>query len=105
MPDKRQSAKKFREYWTLSGDSEVGGYQKFWIALLSDVLGAKNALERIAFQIPVPMPGTTKFLDAWIPETKVLIEHKKRGIKLDAPQSSHGGKTPYEQAILDACAK
>ena len=99
MTDCRQKARKFREYWTLVNDSEVGGYQKFWIALLGDVLGAENVLERIAFQIPVPMPGTTKFLDAWIPETKVLIEHKKRGVKLDAPQSGHGGKTPYEQAL------
>ena len=45
------------------------------------------------------MKGTTKFLDAWIPETRVLIEHKSRGVKLDAPQSGHGGKTPYEQAL------
>ena len=99
MTDCRQKARKFREYWTLVNDSEVGGYQKFWIALLADVLGAENVLERIAFQIPVPMKGTTKYLDAWIPETRVLIEHKSRGIKLDAPQSGHGGKTPYEQAI------
>ena len=97
--DCRQKARKFREYWLLANDSEVGGYQKFWIALMGDVLGAENVLERIAFQIPVPMPGTTKFLDAWIPETKVLIEHKKRGVKLDAPQSGHGGKTPFEQAV------
>ncbi|MBP5791509.1 MAG: class I SAM-dependent DNA methyltransferase, partial [Kiritimatiellae bacterium] len=45
------------------------------------------------------LKDTTKYLDAWIPETKVLIEHKSRGIKLDAPQSGHGGKTPYEQAL------
>ena len=97
--DYRQKARKFREYWTLVNDSEVGGYQKFWIALLGDVLGAENVLERIGFQIPVPMKGTTKYLDAWIPETKVLIEHKSRGIKLDAPQVGHGGKTPFEQAL------
>ena len=97
--DCRQKARKFREYWLLANDSEVGGYQKFWLELLGDVLGADDATRRIDFQIPVPMPATTKFLDAWIPETKVLIEHKKRGVKLDAPQSGHGGKTPFEQAI------
>ena len=42
---------------------------------------------------------TTKFLDAWIPETRVLIEHKSRGVNLDAPQAGHGGLTPYEQAV------
>ena len=97
--NQKQAARKFREYWTLVTDSEVGGYQKFWIALLGDVLGAEDVLERIDFQTPVPMKGTTKYLDAWIPETRVLIEHKARGMKLDAPQSGHGGKTPFEQAL------
>ena len=97
--ENKDAAKKFREYWLLATDSEVGGYQKYWISLLGDVLGEKDALSRISFQLPVPMSGTTKFLDAWIPETKVLIEHKKRGVKLDAPQAAHGGMTPYEQAV------
>ena len=97
--ENKEAAKKFRECWLLSTDSEVGGYQKYWISLLGDVLGEKDVLSRISFQLPVPMAGTTKFLDAWIPETKVLIEHKKRGVKLDAPQSGHNGMTPYEQAV------
>ena len=96
--ESREAAKKFRELWILSNESEVGGYQKYWISLLADVLGIDDAMGRISFQIPVPTGKTTKFLDAWIPETKVLIEHKKRGIKLDQPQSGHNGMTPYEQA-------
>ena len=99
-PDnQRQAARKFKEFWLLAKDSEAGGYSKFWLSLLSDVLGANDVFSRIDFQSPVPMRGTTKYLDAWIPETKVLIEHKSRGIKLDAPQSGHDGKTPYEQAL------
>ena len=99
-PDnKRQAARKFKEFWLLAKDSEVGGYSKFWLSLLSDVLGVDDVFSRIDFQSPVPMNGTTKYLDAWIPETRVLIEHKARGIKLDAPQSGHGGKTPFEQAV------
>lgn len=99
-PDnRRQAAKKFKEFWLLAKDSETGGYSKFWLSLLSDVLGVDGVFSRIDFQSPVPMKGTTKFLDAWIPETRVLIEHKSRGVKLDAPQSGHGGKTPYEQAL------
>ena len=58
-----------------------------------------DVMSRISFQSPVQLKDTTKFLDAWIPETRVLIEHKSRGIKLDAPQSGHDGKTPYEQAL------
>ena len=99
MNSQRQAARKFREYWTLANESEVGGYSKFWLSLLSDVLGVDDVFSRIDFQAPVPMKGTTKYLDAWIPETRVLIEHKSRGIKLDAPQSGHGGKTPFEQAV------
>ena len=99
MTDYRQKARKFREYWLLAKDSETGGYSKFWLSLLSDVLGVDDVFSRIDFQSPVPMKGTTKYLDAWIPETRVLIEHKSRGIKLDAPQSGHGGKTPFEQAV------
>lgn len=101
MNSQRQAARKFREYWTLANESEVGGYQKFWISILGDVLGVENAMDRISFQAPVPMKGTTKYLDAWIPETRVLIEHKSRGIKLEAPQSGHGGKTPFEQALRE----
>ena len=99
MNSQRQAAKKFKEFWLLAKDSEVGGYSKFWLSLLSDVLGVDDVFSRIDFQSRVPMKGTTKYLDAWIPETRVLIEHKSRGIKLDAPQSGHGGKTPYEQAL------
>ena len=99
-PDnKRQAARKFKEFWLLAKDSETGGYSKFWLSLLSDVLGEDDVFSRIDFQSRVPMKGTTKYLDAWIPETRVLIEHKSRGIRLDAPQSGHGGKTPFEQAV------
>ena len=97
--DVKQAARKFREFWTLAKDSEVGGYQKFWISLLGDVLHMDDVMSRISFQSPVQLKDTTKYLDAWIPETRVLIEHKSRGIKLDAPQSGHGGKTPFEQAL------
>ena len=97
--DLKQAARKFREFWTLAKDSEVGGYQKFWLSLLGDVLGMEDVMSRISFQSPVQLKDTTKFLDAWIPETRVLIEHKARGVKLDAPQAGHSGKTPFEQAL------
>ena len=95
----KQIAKKFVEYWTFQRGSEKGEDQRFWNMLLRDVLGMEDVERRTQPQVPVQMKGTTKFLDLWIPETKVLIEHKSRGVKLDAPQSGHGGKTPYEQAL------
>ena len=37
-------------------------------------------------------------IDAYIPETKVLIEQKSLSIQLDRPQPAHDNKAPYEQA-------
>ena len=85
--DIKQAARKFKEFWALAKDSEVGGYQKFWLSLLGDVLRMEDVMSRISFQSPVQLKDTTKFLDAWIPETRVLIEHKARNVKLDAPNS------------------
>ena len=83
----KQTARKFVERWTFRRGSEKGEDQQFWNALLGEVLGMEDVASRVQYQVPVPMKGTTKFLDAWIPETRVLIEHKSRGVNLDAPQS------------------
>ena len=95
----KQVACKFVEYWTFQRGSEKGEDQQFWNSLLGEVLGLEDVKSHIQYQVPVPMKGTTKFLDAWIPETRVLIEHKSRGVNLDAPQAGHNGLTPYEQAV------
>ena len=97
--NQRQGARKFREYWMLQRGSEKGEDRQFWNSLLRDVLGVADVERHIQYQVSVPMAGTTKFLDAWIPETRVLIEHKSRGVKLDAPQAGHGNKTPFQQAL------
>ena len=34
----RKAARKFREFWTLATDSEVGNYQKFWFSLLGSAM-------------------------------------------------------------------
>ena len=93
------ASRKFVEQWTFRRGSEKGEDQQFWNSLLGEVLGMEGVASRVQYQVPVPMKGTTKFLDAWIPETRVLIEHKSRGVNLDAPQSGHDGLTPYEQAV------
>ena len=95
----KQSARKFVEYWTFQRGSEKGEDQQFWNSLLGEVLGLEDVKSHVQYQVPVPMKGTTKFLDAWIPETRVLIEHKSRGVNLDAPQAGHNGLAPYEQAV------
>ena len=95
----KQAARKFVEYWTFQRGSEKGEDQQFWNSLLRDVLGVTDVEQHIKYQVPVQLKDTTKFLDAWIPETRVLIEHKSRGVNLEAPQAGHGGLTPYEQAV------
>ena len=112
----RQAARKFVEYWTFQRGSEKGEDQQFWNSLLRDVLGVADVEQCIKYQVPVPMAARgdarppnhqttqlpnhqTKYLDAWIPETRVLIEHKSRGVNLDAPQAGYGGLTPYDQAV------
>ena len=92
--EQRQAARKFVEYWTLQRGSEKGEDQQFWNSLLRDVLGVADVEQHIKYQVPVQLKDTTKFLDAWIPETRVLIEHKSRGVNLDAPQTGLPRKRP-----------
>ena len=101
----KQTAKKFVEYWTFNRPgSEKSGCQQYWNMLLGELLGMSDLASGIRYEVPVKLPTTnhqlptTKYLDAWIPSTRVLIEQKSRGVKLDAPQPGHDNMTPFEQA-------
>ena len=83
MNVQKQIAKKFVEYWTFQRGSEKGEDQQFWNSLLGEVLGLEDVKSHVQYQVPVPMKGTTKFLDAWIPETRVLIEHNEQAVEYD----------------------
>ena len=93
------AARTFQNTWRARPGREISEYQPFWNSLLREVLGVADVEARIQYQVPVQKENATKSIDAWIPETRVLIEHKSRGIRLDAPQSGHGGQTPYGQAL------
>lgn len=97
--EQRESARKFINEWRGKG-YEKGDTQRFWIALLSDVLGMDNVTSRIVFEKEVIINGQTKFIDAYIPETRVMIEQKSHGKDLNKPIAQSGGVmlTPYEQA-------
>lgn len=95
----RGEVEKFIAFWTARKGAEESECEQFWDSLLVEVLGARDVKSRIRYELPVYYNDkTTKFLDAWIPETQVLIEQKSRGIDLDAPQSGHHNLTPFEQA-------
>lgn len=66
----RQNAKKFIHQWK---GYEKGETQKFWISLLHDVLGVPDAAALLDFEKQVVVDGQTKFIDAYIKSTKVLI--------------------------------
>lgn len=97
--EQREAARKFINKWSKKKGSEDEESRSFWIDLLGDVVGMDQITDRVQFEKRVKgTDGNTKKIDIYIPETKVLIEQKSAGIKLDAPQAGHDGMTPYEQA-------
>ncbi len=94
----RTAAKHFAEYWKGKG-YEKGESQKFWLSLLSDVLGVEHVAEFIEFEDQVRIDRTS-FIDGFIPSTHVLIEQKSLGKSLTAPilQSDGTQLSPLQQA-------
>lgn len=92
-----QSIKAFINKWVGRGN-EKQETQQYWNGLIFDVLNAPADTE-IQYEKPVKINGQTKFIDAYLPDTRVLIEQKSLGIDLmKAETQSDGMKlTPYEQ--------
>lgn len=98
--ERREAVRQFYNKWLNKGKEDEDD-RSFWIDFLTNVLGVDNATDRIEFQKKVIGPdGNTKRIDAYIPETRVLIEQKSLKIDLSKPQQGHGGMTPYEQAKM-----
>ena len=102
MTEKQQikAAKEFVARWEGKGD-EKQETALFWIDLLQNVLGVENPTSIIQFEKPVVIEKNTKFIDGFIPSTKVLIEQKSIEKKLGktAVQSDGEKLTPYGQAF------
>lgn len=61
-------------------DWEGHGYEKgethsFWLAFLRDVLNIAEPEKIIKFEVPVKLKHTS-FIDAFLPDSKVIIEQK-----------------------------
>ena len=98
----KQAAKQFVKEWAGKG-YEKGETQRFWMALLHDVLGVENPVKAMEFEIPVKTITKEKgsdFIDGYITATKVLIEQKGSRVDLSAKyrQSDGSELTPYQQA-------
>lgn len=96
--EQRESARQFINKWQRRGREDEDD-RSYWLDILERVLGVQNATDRIDFQKKVIVDGNTKKIDAYIPETRVLIEQKSLGIALDKKihQSDGTDLTPYEQ--------
>ena len=97
--EQREAARRFINTWSKKG-YEKGDTQRFWLSFLANVLGVEYATEKIEFEKEVVIGGQTKFIDAYITDTKVLIEQKSYGKDLNKAMAQSGGlmMTPYEQA-------
>ena len=96
----REAARQFFYKWNGRGKEDEDA-RSYWIDILQDILGVERVTDRVDFEKKVIGPdGNTKRIDAYIPETHVLIEQKSLGIALDKPQAGHNGMTPYEQAKM-----
>lgn len=102
--EQRKAAKQFVTNWAGRGD-EKQDTQQFWTSLLQRVYGVAEPEHKIQFEKPVQVDNqtgkrTTKFIDAYLPETRVLIEQKGADIDLSKgeKQSDDALLSPYQQA-------
>lgn len=76
----REVARQFFYKWNGKGREDEDA-RSYWIDILQDILGADHVTDRIDFEKKVVGPdNNTKRIDAYIPETSVLIEQKSLGI-------------------------
>ena len=99
ITNRRTAAAEFAARWKNKGD-EKQDTQRFWIDLFHSILGVENPTEHLLFEKKVKLEDSTRFIDAYIPETKVLIEQKGMKIDLSKEELQSGGAslTPYNQA-------
>lgn len=95
----KEAARRFAKTWAGRGH-ERGESQTFWNQLLRDVFGIEVPANFIIFEKPIKLKNA-KFIDAYIPSTKVLIEHKssKEDLRKAKKQSDNVELTPYQQAV------
>lgn len=105
--EQKAAAKAFVAKWKDQGN-EKSDTHSFWIELLHDVYGIEKPTEFIFFEEKVTLMQGDElrkkykgYIDAMIPETKVMIEQKSLGIDLSKPglQSDGTSLKPYQQAL------
>ena len=104
MEDKtiRQNLIIQTKFWSAQEGYEKGKTQQFWNSILKCFDPQIDLPKTIIYekQVKDPQTGNTKFIDAYIPHTRVIIEHKSSKVALDKPEPQSGGDmlTPFQQA-------
>ena len=92
--EQKRAAEQFVKDWMARGD-EKQDTQNYWNQLLRTVYGVSVPEQYIAYEKPV----AKGFIDAYIADTRVLIEQKGMAFDLDVKEPRQGRMvTPYEQA-------
>ncbi len=97
--EQRRAAKEFVKDWIGRGDEKQEN-QRFWLSLLRNVFGVEKPESVIEFEKRVKVVNndgatTTKFIDGYLPATRVLIEQK--GMEIDLKK----GELQSDGAILN----
>jgi hypothetical protein len=97
--EQREAARQFINKWHNKGNEDEDG-RSYWIDLLHDVLGMDRVTDHVEFEKKVYVDGNKKRIDAYLPETHVIIEQKSLGKALDQKIHNSGDidLTPYAQA-------
>lgn len=76
------AAQEFVQRWKGLG-YEKGDTHKFWLDLLTNVLGMDDATTNVMFEQSTVSRG---YIDAIVVDAKAFIEQKSLGIDLDKPE-------------------
>ena len=93
-----EKIKNFVKSWKNRG-YEKGETYSFWLAFLRDILDISEPEKFIKFEVPVKLKHKS-FIDAFLPDTKVIIEQKSSSVNLSQEKNQSDGEflTPFEQA-------
>ena len=104
--ERRSAAAKFAADWKGRGD-EKQEIQRFWMSLLQNVCGVEQPTSAIEFEKRVEVNNsdgttTTKYIDGYLPATRVLIEQKGRYVDLTKSykQSDEGELTGQRNSMM-----
>lgn len=97
--EQKKAALEFSRRWKGRGD-EKQDTQSFWTDLFQSVFGVENAARHLRFEKRVKLEDSTRYIDVYIPDTRIIVEQKGSHIDLSRAEHQSGGAslTPYNQA-------